>query len=456
MTGIVAARAGFAGVIALPGQEGLIVVLPRSWSAHFSQDLPNAAVQRAGLGCLVLFEGEPQEVSAAVCDRIRNVELPADEEGRPVLRIVNSRENSVRVASSPFRESSAAPGASPIDAIGLLLGVAARRRESVAFSTESMAQVGLDSLVGSKSRTPSLLILTHLMFVEALRAELERFRRRYIDVEQHLSVIRGRLTPQGLVAAGLPFPAAMECATDDFDVSHPAVRALAAALDAVAAGEGLKAWKSAARNSSMRFARNLRLRMREIPSLPRPAALRQLQTQHGPHAFASPFLGLLATAILNRRPTAHGSVSDPSQCMMFGMDLHRVWEQCIREAVAPGGTLPEPWIACGKSMRLDASSKDRRHILDAKYKFRPAGETPSTADQYQMLAYSISEPRCERVSLVYPTDAAGAGNIETWRRRVPNHDCELRAVTARFPSVPDLRSPRAWSTYLTDLGAQLA
>ena len=206
----------------------------------------------------------------------------------------------------------------------------------------------------------------------------------------------------------------------------------------------------------MRFARNLRLRMREIPSLPRPAALRQLQTQHGPHAFASPFLGLLATAILNRRPTAHGSVSDPSQCMMFGMDLHRVWEQCIREAVAPGGTLPEPWIACGKSMRLDASSKDRRHILDAKYKFRPAGETPSTADQYQMLAYSISEPRCERVSLVYPTHMDDAGFVETWQRRAPDGSCELRAVTTKFPSVLDLRNTRSWRAYLSGLKGELA
>jgi hypothetical protein len=456
MTRFVSVRAGFAGVVALSDHEQVIIVLPRTWAGDFSRNAKSASCEVAGMRCTLLFEGESLALDETLCARIQGTVLPADEDGRPLMRIQVAKPEDCQAATLQPLGTLGGPATSPIDAIGLLLGVAARHRDALSLSSESGSEVNFDALIGSASRNPSLLILTHLLFAEAMRCELDRFRRRYVDVEHLLPVIRGRLTARGLTAAGMPFPAPLECATDDFEVSHPTVRALAAALDAVAAGEGLRAWKGIARRSSMRLARNLRLRMCEIPSLPRPIARHHLQRQHGRHEFGTPFLASLAVAILNQRATAPDAATDASQCMMFGAELHRFWEQCVREAVSPGGTLPEPWVACGTSMRLDAATEDRRHILDAKYKFRPAGETPSTADQYQMLAYSVSEPRCERVSLVYPTHLDGAGFVETWKRRVPDGSCELRAVTTRFPSVLDLRNTRSWRAYLSGLKGELA
>ena len=328
-----------------------------------------------------------------------------------------------------------------------------------------------------------LALLAELDFVHELHRLQHRIRKGYVPEEDRLAAIRGRITDRGVLEYEMTSIPLLECRFDEFVEATPLFRVLVTALDVVASGtlrstlgigtDGLFGSGSEVHPMTMRE------QLRSIPSLPLPVAratAERLRLNRLQQEWQRPLD--LARRILRAESVETGEATQEGSMTVWTVDTPKVWEQVLESAFklvfsAKGRvhvsrpTMPPPWIGLGSERQVDLTVKvdKQTYLVDAKYKLGTPGS--STADQYQLFAYSlINADQPDAVALVYPS-ATEPGVKEHGIPR-PRQETNLplnpskshknpslHLITARFPGPETARDAEVWGRYLKDIGAEM-
>lgn len=356
---------------------------------------------------------------------------------------------------------------------------------------ESAGQL-LDATRAADQMDP-LALLAELDFVHELHRLQHRIRKGYVPEEDRLAAVRGRITDRGVLEyemTGIPL---LECRFDEFVEATPLFRVLVTALDVVASGtlrstlgigtDGLFGSGSEVHPMTMRE------QLRSIPSLPLPVAratAERLRLTRLQQVWQRPLD--LARRILRAESVETGEATQEGSMTVWTVDTAKVWESILEQAfeAAPSEqhrvrvsrpTMPPPWIGLGDKRQVDLTVRlgNDTYLVDAKYKLGTPGS--STADQYQLFAYSLvnAEPPTA-VALVYPlpmTNGDSPKDSDSWSARIASHPKSpftreslnapgehpkvvLHLLQAPFASPEVLGNERHWKVYLEGVGKGLA
>jgi hypothetical protein len=346
---------------------------------------------------------------------------------------------------------------------------------------ESAGQL-LDATRAADQMDP-LALLAELDFVHELHRLQHRIRKGYVPEEDRLAAVRGRITDRGVLEyemTGIPL---LECRFDEFVEATPLFRVLVTALDVVASGtlrstlgvgtEGLFGSGSEVHPMTMRE------QLRSIPSLPitvARATAERLRLTRLQQEWQRPLD--LARRILRAESVETGEATQEGSMTVWTVDTAKVWESILEQAFrkVDGVTvdtqqgMQPPWQGLGAERRPDltVTHENKTYLVDAKYKLGTPGS--STADQYQLFAYSLinGEPPTA-VALVYPSatetcvTAHGkprvreATNLERGQpvQADPPKPVSLHLITAPFPPPETACDEDAWRRFLAGVGAGL-
>jgi len=354
-------------------------------------------------------------------------------------------------------------------------------------------------LPGTSSPARYVRPLLYALFVEEVNKNIRFVRRSYVDSEDALPFVRGRIVTRSLVHASLTNSPKVVCQFDEFTEKHPLFRIIATALEIVT-------WMSASHHSIklpatmgsvVHVAAKLRKFISSIPCLPRDQAAAAARLLRLPRMDSRWQRALsLATLILEDteyRPDL--SQPDVFRPFEFSLSTSTVWEQLLLRAIRtqlPYGTLtqvqsgnarthgflhtPAPWKPRDGS-RVEATRPDMMLELattgsngpviiciDAKYKLLGPTAMPDTSDQYQLYAYShLARLRsssgslrpADHCALIYPS--RGQGGIRKAFDRLPEHPGtpSLVVADAAFPQAVHVRNAISWEKYLHTVGHNL-
>ncbi len=334
-----------------------------------------------------------------------------------------------------------------------------------------------------------LALLAELDFVNEMHRLQHRIRKGYVPEEDRLAAIRGRITDRGVLEyemTGIPL---LECRFDEFVEATPLFRVLVTALDVVASGtlrstlgigtEGLFGSGSEVHPMTMRE------QLRSIPSLPLPVARAtadRLRLTRLQQEWQRPLD--LARRILRAESVETGEATQEGSMTVWTVDTPKVWESILEQAFEAAGVavstqqgMKPPWQGLGSERRPDLTVRLPEVgtvIVDAKYKLGTPGS--STADQYQLFAYSlINKVRPDAVALVYPlsmTNGDSPNDSAYWSARIASHPKSpftreslnapgehpkvvLHLLQAPFPPPKTVRDEAEWGDYLEGIGAGL-
>jgi hypothetical protein len=364
------------------------------------------------------------------------------------------------------------------DLAWLCLRAGALRSAATDGGGEETAGQLLDAARAADEIDP-LALLAELDFVHEMHRLQHRIRKGYVPEEDRLAAIRGRITDRGVLEyemTGIPL---LECRFDEFVEATPLFRVLVTALDVVSAGglrsslgvetDGLFGSMSEVHPTTMRE------QLRSIPSLPLPVARAtadRLRLTRLQQEWQRPLD--LAKRILRAESVETGYATQEGSMTVWTVDTAKVWEKVLERAFQAAGVtvstqqgMNPPWQGLGAERRPDltVTHEDKTYLLDAKYKLGTPGS--STADQYQMFAYSlISKVPPDAVALVYPSvgeDAVRAYGMPR-SRQTTNLPIDptasfvnpsLHLLTAPFPRPETVRNEMSWTTYLALVGEGL-
>jgi len=161
---------------------------------------------------------------------------------------------------------------------------------------------------------------------------------------------------------------------------------------------------------------------------------------------------------------------------VWTVDTSKVWESLLQQALGriPGvrvsrHNMRPPWQTLGRARQVDITLQHSAGtiLIDAKYKLHVPGS--STADQYQLFAYSLlHKPAPNAVAMIYPqmlqaddepsVRDATSGPLLVEKSgdhpRAPITCCDTPAacplylLQVGFPTRRMAQSESAWSTYL--------
>jgi hypothetical protein len=352
-----------------------------------------------------------------------------------------------------------------------------RSAASDGLGDESAGQL-LDAARAADEIDP-LALLAELDFVHEMHRLQHRIRKGYVPEEDRLAAIRGRITDRGVLdyeMTGIPL---LECRFDEFVEATPLFRVLATALDVVSAGslrsslgvetDGLFGSGSEVHPTTMRE------QLRSIPSLPLPVARAtadRLRLTRLQQEWQRPLE--LARRILRAESVETGEATREGSMTVWTVDTAKVWEKVLERAFQAAGVtvstqqgMNPPWQGLGAERRPDltVTHEDQTYLLDAKYKLGTPGS--STADQYQMFAYSlINEVRPDAVALVYPVPegvALAKQHGTSFERETTNLEAagkratlpKLLLLQAPFPAPSQAQEEGEWQKYLISVGTRL-
>jgi hypothetical protein len=407
------------------------------------------------------------------------------------------------VIADPNREAASLTSAIR-DLAWLCLRAGALRSAATDGGADETAGQLLDAARAAYEADP-LALLAELDFVHELHRLQHRIRKGYVPEEDRLAAIRGRITDRGVLEyemTGIPL---LECRFDEFVEATPLFRVLVTALDVVASGtlrstlgigtDGLFGSGSEVHPMTMRE------QLRSIPSLPLPVAratadrLRLTRLQQD---WQRPLD--LARRILRAESVETGEATQEGSMTVWTVDTPKVWESILEQAFEAAGSgtevsrpkMPPPWIGLGEKRQVDLTVRvdKQTYLVDAKYKLGTPGS--STADQYQLFAYSLlhgvnyskggmllpfnDEDRPAATALVYPLlveQGELPKDAEAWAERVRKARPEspfireflntsgehpkvvLHLLQAPFPPPETARDEDAWRDFLTGVGEGL-
>ena len=365
------------------------------------------------------------------------------------------------------------------DLAWLCLRAGALRSAATDGGGEETAGQLLDAARAADEIDP-LALLAELDFVHEMHRLQHRIRKGYVPEEDRLAAIRGRITDRGVLdyeMTGIPL---LECRFDEFVEATPLFRVLVTALDVVSAGslrsslgvetDGLFGSMSEVHPTTMRE------QLRSIPSLPLPVARAtadRLRLARLQQEWQRPLD--LAKRILRAESVETGYATQEGSMTVWTVDTPKVWESILEQAfrTVDGVTvdtqqgMQPPWQGLGAERRPDltVNHEDKTYLLDAKYKLGTPGS--STADQYQLFAYSlINEVRPDAVALVYPVPegvALAKQHGTSFERETTNLEAagkratlpKLLLLQAPFPAPSQAQEEGEWQKYLSSVGTRL-
>lgn len=313
---------------------------------------------------------------------------------------------------------------------------------------------------------PLLRAILYRRLVDEVEPLLRDLRPRYVEREDRLVSVRGRVSDASLAEVQLGGHPSLWCTFDELTSNTDLAIVILAALGVVARYGGslqLARFHVPARKRAARLARALST----VPVVSRIDAAFRASRLH-----LSRFEQRFGSALELTRQVLHDSTVGPvgddavtdGMPFAFSVPTARLWEHILGVALMrllPAGaveihpTIPSPW-GDAKNARQPDFAAELRHlgqtwILDAKYKQFPTA-FPNADDANQLFVYS----HLSRIKGRTPTHAALlyaslAGQDVRVLERQPDRTFELRLASLPFPAPTDLRGNTRWESYLERL-----
>jgi hypothetical protein len=323
------------------------------------------------------------------------------------------------------------------------------------------------------SFAPSLLrLLTHERLLKAAESVIFRARPRYAERTEVLEMPRGRLSARSLLFSQATGTPRVESTFDELSMDTPLLQVVASALRVIAS-ERLPRKIAALRPGLQTRAVHLLRHLSAVTLIDRERALLLAE-----RLWLSPLDRLWDPVVAAAAPVLRGLAIVPedhdetSEAMLIQVSTEKFWEQCLLGALetvfgtvaiswdaqpGDGVSVPAPWAP--RAQRETEATEafpdfmfraGRRVVIaDAKYKLG-GGSSPSSADGYQLFAYShlatLRAATSDLAVVLYPVRAGGRPRqheIERLRERT----YPLWLARLPFPSRTDLRSRASWSRY---------
>lgn len=331
------------------------------------------------------------------------------------------------------------------------------------------------------SFAPSLLrLLTHERLLKSVESLMFRSRPRYAERTETLEMPRGRLSARSLLfsqATGMP---RVESTFDELSIDTPLLQVVASALRVIAS-ERLPRKIAALRPGRQTRAVQLLRHLSAVTVIDRERALLVAE-----RLWLSPLDRLwepvvdAAVPVLRDLAVVPDDPEERTEPILIQVSTEKFWEQCLQVALesafgtvavsrdaqpGEGVSVPAPWgprSPSGMSAPEPATEAfpdfmfraARRMVLaDAKYKLG-AGNTPSSADGYQLFAYShlatLGATASDLGVVLYPL-RAGSRPRQIELERLRDRSYPLWLTRLPFPSRTDLHSQAGWSAYQSRL-----
>ncbi|WP_157931481.1 5-methylcytosine restriction system specificity protein McrC [Mycobacteroides abscessus] len=327
-----------------------------------------------------------------------------------------------------------------------------------------------------------LRLLTHERLLTTIEGLLFRVRARYTERTETLEMPRGRLRDKSLMlslATGTP---RVESTFDELSTDTQLLQVIASSLRLVAS-DRLPPKVAALRPGLQARAVHLLRYLSGVTLVDRERALLVAERLWlGPlDQVWKPALDA-ALPVLRDWAVGPEEGAESTDAILVHVSVEKFWEQCMELALenafsmvavsrdarpGDGVDVPAPWETRDEegvrvSEPLTKSFPDfvlrsgrRVVVADAKYKLA-TGSVPSSADGYQMFAYShlatLSGRPSDLAVLLYPTPTGGRpGQLEL--ERLPDHQYPLWLARVPFPAPLDLRSQGNWTNYIAGLAA---
>ena len=325
------------------------------------------------------------------------------------------------------------------------------------------------------SASDPLRFLTAHAFIEEIKKRQRDVRQGYRIETDRLAVIRGRITPGGMIRQSLTGEPRIECTYDEFTARIPLFQVIVSALVLVAGGTPFPpGYRSMPLVKQIRRdAQQLRRELAHIPALP-PATAAALAGRIRLRRLQRPWESALRMArmLLQRNPLDFTSEVQGQGALVWQVDTSKVWEGTLQQLLGAGKDgwpaqeqkgVPAPWGSLyPKNPDLLVRRDHCTYILDAKYKDRSGkAPTPSAAEQYQIFAYSHlvedQKPRV-RCGLLYATSGNTVQCSTDWTRNPERTTVDLLAIAVPFPGSTHtacLTDDQSWIDWLEDHGPKL-
>jgi McrBC 5-methylcytosine restriction system component len=328
------------------------------------------------------------------------------------------------------------------------------------------------------SFAPSLLrLLTHERLLKVVESLIFRARPRYAERTETLEMVRGLLRERSLLfsmATGTP---RVESTFDELTMDTPLLQVVASALRVVAS-ERLPRKIAALRPSLRARAVHLLRYLSGVSLVDRERALLAAE-----RLWLSPLDRIWEPAIdaampvLRDRAVVPEDGAEMSEAILVHVSTEKFWEQCLELALesafktvavsrdaqpGEGISVPAPWAprtpVGSEPTELETEAfpdfmfraAHRAVVADAKYKLG-GGSAPSSADGYQLFAYShlatLSGHASDLSVILYPTRAGGRPR-QLELERLRDRTYPLWLVRLPFPTRTDLQSQASWSAFV--------
>lgn len=332
---------------------------------------------------------------------------------------------------------------------------------------------------------PSLLrLLTHERLLRVVESVIFRARSRYAERIETLEMPRGRLRENSLLLSFATGTPRVESTFDELTMDTPLLQIVASALRVVAS-ERLPRKITVLRPGLQSRAIHLLRYLSGASLIDRERALLAAE-----RLWLSPLDRIWEPAIDAALPVLRDRAVVPddglqsSEVILVHVSTEKFWEQCLELALksafrtvavsrdaqpGEGISVPAPWAPkkppetapaeLGAEAFPDFMFRTSRWVVvaDAKYKLG-SGNAPSSADGYQLFAYShlaTLDGRASQLAVIlYPTRVGGRPR-QRELQRLRDLTYPLWLVRLPFPTRLDLQSQGGWAAFVTRLASTI-
>nr|WP_254700936.1 hypothetical protein [Curtobacterium pusillum] len=459
-------RSGFAVLPDGAGGRITVTVLPKPWAPRAKTTREYVHVEGSTTH-LVLHETEQIAIRSSHAAR-----------GAIALNLVNigsEQAGLLELAATRDHDHEPTDAATSSDPFGALLDLALlAERGSLSNSPLSFEGALAQSF---------LRLLTHERLLQAVERLIFRARPKYAERTEVLEQPRGRLSERSLLFSMKSGTPRVESTFDELTVDTPLLQVVASALRVIAS-ERLPAKIVALSPGLPNRAVNLLRHLTGVRLLDREHAARVAE-----NLWLSPLDRIweptidAALPVLRQQAVMPEDQLDSSGAIAIHVSTEKFWEQCLELALTAafptlavsrnakageGVNVPTPWAPTADGFAQPEAAVDSYpdfmfttslHVVVADAKYKLGGtRAPSSQDGYQLFAYShlasLNEQRSSIAMILYPT-RHGARSSQVELQRLTGGGYPLWLVQLPFPTPNNLRSPTAWSAFVTALSSNL-
>lgn len=458
-------RSGFAVLPDGAGGQVTVTVLPKPWSS--------------AAGTAREYAHSPGATSHVVVHEteLAAVVTSAESAGALAMNIADlSRGQADLLGIGAPPEAPAVSNALPTDPFGDLIDL---------MLLAERGRLTTSTLTFEGSFEPSFLrLLTQERLVKVVESLIFRARPRYVERTETLEIPRGRLSERSLLfsaATGIP---RVESTYDDLTMNTPLLQVAASALRVIAS-ERFPRKISALRPTLQTRAVHLLRHLSAVSPIDRERALLEAERLwiNTLDRIWRPAIDA-ALPVLRNRAVVPEDGAESSEAVLIRVSTEKFWEQCVMLALegafgavavsrdaqpGEGVHVPAPWAPKlppgAKPLELPSEIfpdfmfrvRHQVAVADAKYKLG-GGDTPSSADGYQLFAYSHLAKLGGRPSdlgvLFYPTRPESRPR-QLALKRLRDRDYPLWLIRIPFPTRLDLHNSSNWGAYTARLATAI-